>query len=182
VSGGASPDWIIPFQALSWDVAIKISLAALLGTIVGLERVSGGHPASLRTNMLIAISLCLFTVLSVEGFPVHGSTQDTARVAAQIVTGVGFLGAGVLFQARGHIHGLTTAASIWLVAAVGMAVGVGLYFAAVFTVILSTVLLVALAPISRRLERQALQRSKMCPADGDCEVEQMDEHKIRFRD
>jgi putative Mg2+ transporter-C (MgtC) family protein len=182
VSPGASPDWIILFQSSSWEAAIKITLAALLGAIVGLERVSGGHAAGLRTNILIAISSCLFTVLSVEGFPVHGAAQDTARVAAQIVTGVGFLGAGVLLHARGHVHGLTTAASIWLVAAVGMAVGVGLYFAAVFTVILSTVLLVALAPISRRLERQARQRSKMHPADRDGKAEQTDEQEITFGD
>jgi putative Mg2+ transporter-C (MgtC) family protein len=181
VSPGASPDWIILVQASSWDTVVKISLAALLGAVVGLERVSGGHPAGLRTNMLIAISSCLFTILSVEGFPVHGSTQDTARVAAQIVTGVGFLGAGVLLQARGHVHGLTTAASIWLVAAVGMAVGVGLYFEAVFTVILSMVLLVALAPVSRRLERQALQHSEMRPVDRDGEVEQMDKQESKFR-
>jgi putative Mg2+ transporter-C (MgtC) family protein len=182
VSLGASSDWFILFQASSWDMAIKISLAALLGAIVGLERVSGGHPAGLRTNTLIAISSCLFTILSVEGFPVHGSAQDTARVAAQIVTGVGFLGAGVLLHARGHVHGLTTAASIWLVAAVGMAVGVGLYFAAVFTVILSTILLVALAPISRRLELQAWQRSKMQRTDQDDHTEQMDEQETKFMD
>ncbi len=81
-----SPDWVIYLQSLSWDAAIKVSLAALLGAIVGLERVAGGHPAGLRTNMMIAISSCLFTILSIEGFPRQGSSQDTARVAAQIVT------------------------------------------------------------------------------------------------
>jgi putative Mg2+ transporter-C (MgtC) family protein len=132
--------------------------------------------------MLIAISSCLFTILSVEGFPVHGTAQDTARVAAQIVTGVGFLGGGVLLRARGHVHGLTTAASIWLVSAVGMAVGIGLYFVAVFTVIFSTVLLVALAPISRRLENQAWQRSKMQQTDWNDETEQIDEQEMTFMD
>lgn len=151
-------DWIGFLQSLSWDAAAQIALAALLGAIVGLERVWGGHPAGLRTNMVICVSSCLFTILSIEGFPLVGTSQDTARVAAQIVTGVGFLGAGALLQSKGHIRGLTTAATIWLVAAIGMAVGVGAYFLGVFTTILTSVLLVLLAPISGRLERKARER------------------------
>jgi len=156
-----SPDWVIYLQSLSWDAAIKVSLAALLGAIVGLERVAGGHPAGLRTNMMIAISSCLFTILSIEGFPMQGSSQDTARVAAQIVTGVGFLGAGALLQTKKHIRGLTTAATIWLVAAIGMAVGAGVYFIAIFTTVLSTILLALLAPVSGRLEQRAQERGKV---------------------
>ena len=153
-------DWFIALQSLGWDAALKIAAAALLGAIVGLERVWGGHPAGLRTNMLIAISSCLFTILSIEGFPLQGSAQDTARVAAQIVTGVGFLGAGAVLQSKGNVRGLTTAASIWLVAAIGMAVGTGLYFLAIFTTTLSTLLLVLLGPISWRLERRAQNRDE----------------------
>ncbi len=156
-----SPDWMIYLQSLSWDAAIKVSLAALLGAIVGLERVWGGHPAGLRTNMMISISSCLFTILSIEGFPTQGSSQDTARVAAQIVTGVGFLGAGALLQTKKHIRGLTTAATIWLVAAIGMAVGTSAYFIAIFTTALSTVLLALLAPVSERLEQRAEEQWKM---------------------
>ena len=156
-----SPDWMIYLQSLSWDAAIKVSLAALLGAIVGLERVAGGHAAGLRTNMMIAISSCLFTILSIEGFPMQGSSQDTARVAAQIVTGVGFLGAGALLQTKKQIRGLTTAATIWLVAAIGMAVGTGAYFIAIFTTALSTVLLALLAPVSERLEQRAEEQRKM---------------------
>ncbi|MGD8473580.1 MAG: MgtC/SapB family protein, partial [Anaerolineae bacterium] len=96
-------------------------MAAVLGAIVGVERLWTGHPAGLRTNMVIAVSSCLFTILSIEAFPLQGSAQDTARVAAQIVTGVGFLGAGALLQTKSHVRGLTTAATIWLVAALGMA-------------------------------------------------------------
>ena len=100
-----NPNWILHLQSLGWDAAAKIAVAALLGAIVGLERVWGGHQAGLRTNMLIAISSCLFTILSIEGFPLRGSAQDAARVAAQIVTGVGFLGAGAMLHARGHVRG-----------------------------------------------------------------------------
>jgi putative Mg2+ transporter-C (MgtC) family protein len=146
---------------LGWGAALKISAAALLGAIVGLERVWGGRPAGLRTNMLIAISSCLFTILSIEGFPLQGSAQDTARVAAQIVTGVGFLGAGAVLQSKHQVRGLTTAASIWLVAAIGMAVGTGLFFLAIFTTTFSTLLLVLLGPVSRRLEQRAQQRDEV---------------------
>jgi putative Mg2+ transporter-C (MgtC) family protein len=113
--------------------------------------------------MIIAISSCLFTIQSIDGFPLHGSAQDTARVAAGIVTGVGFLGAGVVLQSRKHIRGLTTAATIWLVAAIGMAVGTGLYFLAVFTTALSTILVVFLAPISHRLEQRVWEQPKKAP-------------------
>ena len=152
---GQNPEWFVNLQALGWDAAVKISVAALLGAAVGLERVWKGHPAGLRTNLLIAISSCVFTIISIEGFPLQGTAQDTARVAAQIVTGVGFLGAGAVLQSKGHVRGLTTAASIWLVAALGMAVGTGLFFLAIFTTFLSIVFLVLLRPLSRRLELQA---------------------------
>jgi putative Mg2+ transporter-C (MgtC) family protein len=155
-----NPDWIVSWQSLGWDAAAKICIAALLGAIVGLERVWKGHPAGLRTNLLIAISSCLFTILSIEGFPLQGAAQDTARVAAQIVTGVGFLGAGAVLHSRGHIRGLTTAATIWLVAAIGMAVGAGLLFLAVFTTLVSVGTLVLLRPLSRRLELKAEERSE----------------------
>ena len=158
-----NPDWIVNLQSLGWDAALKIFAAAVLGAIVGLERVWWGHPAGLRTNTLIAISSCVFTIVSIEGFPLQGAAQDTARVAAQIVTGVGFLGAGVMLQSKGHVRGLTTAASIWLVAAIGMAAGTGLFFLAVFTTILATLLLLLLGPVSRRLEQRARERNR--PSD-----------------
>lgn len=154
-----NPDWIVNLQSLGWDAALKIFAAAVLGAIVGLERVWWGHPAGLRTNTLIAISSCVFTIVSIEGFPLQGAAQDTARVAAQIVTGVGFLGAGAMLQSKGHVRGLTTAASIWLVAAIGMAAGTGLFFLAVFTTLLATFLLVLLGPVSRRLEQRARERN-----------------------
>ena len=157
---GQNSDWLVNLGSLGWDAALKISAAAVLGAIVGLERVWGGRPAGLRTNMLIAISSCLFTILSIEGFPLQGAAQDTARVAAQIVTGVGFLGAGAVLQSKQHVRGLTTAASIWLVAAIGMAVGTGLLFLAIFTTLFSTLVLILLGPISRSLEQRAQERDE----------------------
>lgn len=147
--------WIGFLQSLPWHNAGKLTLAALLSALIGLEREWTGHTAGLRTTMLVAVGSCLFTLLSIEGFPVKGSAQDTARIAAQIVSGIGFLGAGALFQSKNHVKGMTTAATIWLVAAIGMAAGTGLYFVAIFTTIMAEVVLVVLKPISARLARRS---------------------------
>jgi len=155
-----STELIYPTIALG-PAAAKITLAAFLGAIIGIERLWNRHPAGLRTNMVIAVASCLFTILSIEGFPLRGSAQDTARIAAQIVTGVGFLGAGVLIQTKGSIRGLTTAATIWLVAAIGMGVGAGAYAISMFTTVLVALLLAGLAPLSFRLEQEAKERHKL---------------------
>ncbi|MDQ4076042.1 MAG: MgtC/SapB family protein [Chloroflexota bacterium] len=142
-----------------WEAVIRITLAAILGGAIGLEREWRGHPAGLRTNMLVAIGSCLFTLLSIAGFPLRGAAQDTARIAAQIVTGVGFLGAGVVLQTRRGTWGLTTAATIWMVAALGMAVGVGAYLIAIYTTTLTGVILILLLPLSERIEQRARDRT-----------------------
>ncbi len=111
-------------------------LAAVLSALIGLDREEHA-PAGLRTHMLVGLGACLFTLLSIHAFP--GS--DSGRVAAQIVTGVGFLGAGTILQRKGDIRHLTTAASIWATAAVGMAVGANLWFVAVFSTVLIWVVL-----------------------------------------
>lgn len=114
---------------LALEMGGQILLSLLLGGIVGWDRERRHMPAGVRTYMLVSFGSCVFTILSYRGFP--GS--DPARVAAQIVVGVGFLGAGLLVQRKGTIYGLTSAAGIWAVAAVGMAVGTGRYFIAVFS-------------------------------------------------
>ena len=152
-------DWLIHYFQGIEAVVLKTALALVLGAVFGLEREWSGHEAGFRTNILISISACLFTYLGLEAFPLIGDARDPARVAAQIVSGVGFLGAGTLLQTRDKVHGLTTAATIWLVAAVGMAVGAGAYFSAIFTTILALGVLSLLAPISRDLEAKARRRS-----------------------
>jgi putative Mg2+ transporter-C (MgtC) family protein len=141
--------------AIDWAILMRLALAAVLGGIVGVERELNGHPAGLRTNILIAISSCLFTILSIKAFPLTGNAQDTGRVAAQIVTGVGFLGAGAVIQTKRAVHGLTTAATIWMVAAVGMAVATDLYMLGVATTILTTAVLMILGPLSTWLSAKA---------------------------
>jgi putative Mg2+ transporter-C (MgtC) family protein len=144
------PDWVIALQTLEWQMAAQVALAAVLGGIIGIEREWRGRPAGFRTNILIAIGSCLFTILSIHGFPLaDSSARDSARVAAQIVSGVGFLGAGALLQTRNKTKGMTTAATIWLVAAIGMAVGAGVYFLAIFTTLLTAAVLQLLLPVSK---------------------------------
>jgi putative Mg2+ transporter-C (MgtC) family protein len=148
-------NWLTMVRLLPWDIAGQVMLAAFLGGMIGLERAWHGHPAGLRTNSLVAVGSCLFTILSITGFPVHGTTQDTGRIATQVVSGIGFLGAGVLLQSKNGVRGMTTAATIWLVAAIGMSVGTGMYFLAIFTTFFSTAVLVVLHPVSKWLLHRA---------------------------
>lgn len=147
---------------LTLDLMVKISLAAVLGAGLGIERSRAGQSAGVRTNMMIAVASCLFTFMGAEVFSAGGTApQDKARVAAQIVSGVGFLGAGTLLQTKNKIRGLTTAATIWLVAAIGMAVGGGLYLGAIFVTAFAFVGLRALAPVSDRLSRAAKEEHQL---------------------
>jgi putative Mg2+ transporter-C (MgtC) family protein len=123
--------------SLSWDdTLLRLAVAALLGGAIGLERELDEKAAGLRTHMLVASGSALFTLVGAYGFSGflgHGKvvSYDPSRIAAQIVTGIGFLGAGVIFRQGFTIRGLTTAASLWLVAAIGMAAGAGYWAGAV---------------------------------------------------
>jgi putative Mg2+ transporter-C (MgtC) family protein len=110
---------------------------------------------------LVGIGSCLFAGLGLEIF---GSPTDPTRIAAQIVTGVGFLGAGAILRQGNEVHGLTTAASIWVVAAIGMSVGFGFYVTAIFTTILVLALLVLVRPIEARLFRRTKEKEETAEA------------------
>jgi putative Mg2+ transporter-C (MgtC) family protein len=116
----------------------RLVAATVLGAAVGYERERAGKPAGIRTHGMVSLGSALFTVVSLYGFP---GTSDPARVAAQIVTGIGFLGAGAILHQRRNVQGLTTAASLWVVAAVGLAVGVGMVLMSAATVVLVIALL-----------------------------------------
>lgn len=118
---------------LDLELMLRILLAFLLGGVIGYERETTQRPAGLRTHMLVAAGSAAFTIVSIYAFVGQGTVRDPARVAAQIVTGVGFLGAGTIWRTSSTVRGLTTAASIWLVAAIGMLIGTGLYLLAIFT-------------------------------------------------
>ena len=108
------------------EMIAQLLLAVVLGILVGTEREMVHKPAGLRTHALVSLGACLFTIISIDYFDV-----DPARIAAGIVTGIGFIGAGSIIAEKGHVHGVTTAASLWCVAAIGLAVGVGAYVLAV---------------------------------------------------
>ena len=135
---------------------IKLLVSTVLGGAIGFEREIAGKPAGLRTNILICVGAALFTHLSIHiaqiGFTPDGRPYgDTTRIAAQIVSGIGFLGAGAILHAHGAVVGLTTAASIWVVAAVGSAIGAGAYVEGVGTSVLIVLVLVGLRPVERSL-------------------------------
>ena len=157
--------------ALQLDLLGRLLLASLLGGVIGIEREVSGKPAGLRTNLLICVGSALFTALSIEVAALGGDPgirSDPGRIAAQIVSGIGFLGAGSILHSRGRITGLTTAATIWVVAAVGMAVGARAYVAAVGTtalVVLSLVLLVRLERFTRSHRRVSRRYTLRLDAD-----------------
>jgi putative Mg2+ transporter-C (MgtC) family protein len=134
---------------------LRLVLAASLGGVIGLEREASGKPAGFRTNMLICLGAALLTVISVEvardvELP-GGFGADPGRIAAQIVSGIGFLGAGTILRSRGSVTGLTTAATMWVVAAIGIAAGAAAYVHAIAGTILVLVALVTLGRIENRL-------------------------------
>jgi len=128
--------------------ALRLLLAAILGAMVGLEREIHAHPAGMRTHLLVSLGSAGFTVLSIAAFPAPGA--DPGRIAAQIVTGIGFLGAGAILKEGFSIHGLTTAASLWVVAAIGMAAGAGAWVTAMTITVIAIVSLWPLRLITDR--------------------------------
>ena len=125
---------------------LRLLVALILGAVVGLERERQERAAGLRTVTMVSLGSCLFTIVGAYGFP----NTDPSRVAAQIVTGIGFLGAGTIFLRKDLVRGLTTAATIWAVAAIGMAAGTSQYIVAFFTTLLILSVLMVLKPIEKR--------------------------------
>jgi putative Mg2+ transporter-C (MgtC) family protein len=146
---------------------VSLIIAALLGGLIGLEREAEQRPAGLRTYMLVCVGSALFTILSIHAFPSE-LPHDTARVAAQIVTGIGFLGAGTVWRSRDHASGLTTAAGLWVAAAIGMAAGAGLGMLALAATVLVLIVLAVFLRFERRfLRRQHLRDEQSSALDGD---------------
>ena len=143
--------------AVRADLGIKIGVAVLAGGAIGLERQVAGKPAGLRTNILICVGSALLMDLSVHVGSVWGGTLvgDPGRMAAQVITGVGFLCAGTIMQSGGNISGLTSAATIWVVAAIGLAAGGGFIFEALAATLTVMVVLAGMGRFEHRLLRAA---------------------------
>ena len=141
------------------ELAGRLTAGLILGELIGFEREIHRQPAGFRTHSLVALGSALFTILSIYGFP--GPGVDPTRIAAQIVSGIGFIGAGTILRHRGGIRGLTTAASLWSVAAIGMAAGAGLLLLSV----VGTVLILVVLSLFDRVEEFGRRRMGIDPTD-----------------
>ena len=146
---------------LQLELALRLTAGLVLGAIIGFERELHRQPAGFRTHSLVALGAALFTIVSAFGFP--GPISDPTRIAAQIVSGIGFIGAGTILQYRGHIRGLTTAASLWAVAAIGTAAGAGMFVLAV----VGTVLILVVLSVLDRIESVARRQLQLPPDQYD---------------
>jgi putative Mg2+ transporter-C (MgtC) family protein len=149
---------------------LRLAVALALGAVVGLERERQERAAGLRTVTMVSLGSCLFTIVGSYGF----AQTDPSRVAAQIVTGIGFLGAGTIFLRKDLVRGLTTAATIWTVAAIGMAAGTAQYLIAFFTTLLILSVLMVLKPIEKRFfKRPSEAQVTLIVPRGDGEIEKV---------
>jgi len=132
------------------DITVKIFFSLFLGGLVGLEREIKHKPAGLRTNILICLGSTIIMIVSLNLSKIYGSIVDPSRIAAQAVTGIGFIGAGAIIRSRGSVHGLTTAATIWVIAGIGLAIGSGYYSPA----LISTLVVMIILNLGTRLEKR----------------------------
>jgi len=155
-------------MSFQFDIMLRLILAAGLGAALGIEREVRGHQAGVRTHMLVALGSAVFTVMSIYGFPqVAGSApSDPSRISAQIVTGIGFLGAGAIVKYGTNVRGLTTAASLWVVASVGLAAGAGAYFLAAAG---AAIALLALWPLQILVSKLRLSGGRLIRLELDLE-------------
>ncbi len=143
-----------------WEIVLRLILSVILGGVIGYERERHNRPAGFRTHILVCAGSALLMMVSAYGFAGHAGPDyhpDPGRIAAGVVTGIGFIGAGTILQQRGSIRGLTTAATIWVVSGVGLAVGIGFYLGSVVTTALALISLLTL----RRVERSLFYRRRL---------------------
>lgn len=139
-----------------WEIILKLILAIVLGGLIGLEREFSQKPAGLRTNILICVGSALMMIFSGIVLSQEGAkTADALRIAAGVITGIGFIGAGTIIQSRGIIHGLTTASTLWAVAGLGLVIGAGYYLIG----IIFTGLVILTLILFRRIEESFFKRS-----------------------
>ena len=164
------------------ELVLRLLLAAVLAGAIGLEREVRDQPAGFRTHMLVSLGACLFAVVSAYGFAPFAEDHpnvrvvvDPTRIAAQIVTGIGFLGAGAILRSGMSVRGLTTAASLWVVAAIGTAVGLGAYLVGGATAFIALLTLLFLRPVRARLVRgiKADHEEYVVWAGADLELERL---------
>lgn len=143
-----------------WEIAARLLLSSLLASLIGIERERHGRPAGLRTHILVSLGSCLVMLTSIYGF-MDSTSHDPGRLPAQVVSGIGFLGAGTILREGVTVKGLTTAASLWVVAGIGLAIGSGFYFPGLLVTALSVLTLLFLEPVEKKLFSQAVYGIKL---------------------
>ncbi|TYZ29642.1 MgtC/SapB family protein [Selenomonas caprae] len=169
-----------------YEILFRLALAAVLGGFVGYERQSRRKSAGLRTNLIVAMGACLMMILSLAMYwsMEDKSNGDPARIAAQVVSGMGFLGAGAIMKEGLTVTGLTTAACLWIVAGIGLAVGAGLYIEALFTTVFVFVALNFLTHIDDFFDHKKKMSLEICLVNQPSELKrihrQMEQHNLKI--
>lgn len=141
----------VPMDLPFAEIALRLIAATVLSGLIGIEREIRQKPAGVRTNALIGLGSAVMTLAGLSIYALYPQGSDAARIASIVVQGVGFLGAGAIIQSSGAVHGLTTAATMWVVAGIGIACGFGLYPLAGLTALIVLVLLVIFGPLDARI-------------------------------
>jgi putative Mg2+ transporter-C (MgtC) family protein len=150
--------WFVNFtNSIQFEMILRLALAAVLGGVVGMERGSGDRPAGFRTHILVCAGSALIMLVSMYGFEgfdkvpfEYPKNRDSARIAAQVVSGIGFLGAGTILHEGITVRGLTTAASLWMISAIGLATGAGMYFVSITATVITFLTLTAFHSVEKR--------------------------------
>ncbi len=183
-------------EFFSIDFLIRVGAALGLGFLLGLERELTNKYAGLRTHILVCLGACIFTIISIYGFPSYATgdnvivdqatgIRDTGRVAAQVVSGIGFIGAGAVLRNGSMIIGLTTAATLWISAAIGMTCGVGMYGLATLATIASVAVLTLIRIFERRILPASIKKTKRFKFTVYCnteDVKQIHEYLVENTD
>jgi putative Mg2+ transporter-C (MgtC) family protein len=169
-------------SVLDLEMVTKLLLASVLGALIGLEREVHGRPAGFRTHLLVSLGSCLFTIISIDFYRIYGNFSgtvpigvDPGRIAAQVVSGIGFLGAGAIIREKASIRGLTTAACLWVAAAIGLSCGVGRYAPAIVVTLLSFASLLLLKKVENRIRRDTYIAVMVWSADLGGQLEKIEQ-------
>jgi len=171
---------------VNYDYIIRVSIAVIFGFCIGLERELTNKYAGLRTHILVCLGACVFTLISIYGFPTFApgdnvdlsqatGIRDTARVAAQIVTGIGFIGAGTVLRNGPIVLGLTTAATLWIAASIGMACGAGMFEIAFAGTLLAILTLVMVRVFEKKFLPNSTKRARMLKVSVVCANDRIEE-------
>jgi putative Mg2+ transporter-C (MgtC) family protein len=165
------------------DMLSRLLLASVLGAFIGFEREVHGRPAGFRTHLLVSLGSCLFVIISIDFYRMFGNSRgmgqlgvDPGRIAAQVVTGIGFLGAGAIIRERASIRGLTTAACLWVAAAIGLSCGAGRFGPAIVVTLLAVLSLLLLKKVENRIRKDTYTAVKVWSTDLDGQLARVEKN------